>query len=212
MTYGYLRVSTIEQDNEKFQSAVLKYANEKKLGNVEFVEEKISGTKDWKGRELGKLIEKAEAQDVIIVPELSRLARSVPQIYEIIAACQEKEVWLHIIKQNMVINGKNDITTKIMISTFSLIAELERDFISIRTQEALAKKKADGVKLGRPKGVIGKSKLDAYGLQIREWRNLGLSHAKIAKNLVEMTGLEKVNPQSVKNWLDKHPVQISENK
>jgi DNA invertase Pin-like site-specific DNA recombinase len=204
MTYGYLRVSTLEQDNEKFKGQILSYSNEKKLGNVEFVEEKISGTKDWHNRELGKLIHRAEANDVIIVPELSRLARSVPQIYEIIAVCQEKEVWLHIIKQNMIINGKNDMTTKIMISTFSLIAELERDFISIRTQEALAKKKADGVKLGRPRGA-GKSKLDKYGSQIKEWRRLGLSHAKIAKNLVEMTGLEKVNPQSVKNWLDKQP-------
>ena len=203
MTYGYLRVSTLEQDNEKFKSQILSYSNEKKLGNVEFVEEKISGTKDWHNRELGKLIHRAKANDVIIVPELSRLARSIPQIYEIIAVCQEKEVWLHIIKQNMIINGKNDMTTKIMISTFSLIAELERDFISIRTQEALAKKKADGVKLGRPRGT-GKSKLDKYGSQIKEWRMLGLSYAKIAKNLVEMTGLEKVNPQSVKNWVEKH--------
>lgn len=202
MTYGYLRVSTLEQDNEKFKNQILSYSNEKKLGNVEFIEEKVSGTKDWHTRELGKLIGRAAANDVIIVPELSRLARSISQIYEIIAVCQEKEVWLHIIKQNMIINGKNDMTTKIMISTFSLIAELERDFISIRTQEALAKKKADGVKLGRPRG-IGKSKLDKYGNQIKEWRRLGLSHAKIAKNLVEMTGLEKVNPQSVKNWLEK---------
>lgn len=202
MTYGYLRVSTLEQDNEKFKNQILSYSNEKKLGNVEFIEEKVSGTKNWRLRELGKLIEKASANDVIIVPELSRLARSISQIYEIIATCQAKEVWLHIIKQNLIINGKNDMTTKIMISTFSLIAELERDFISIRTQEALAKKKADGVKLGRPRGK-GKSKLDKYGKQIIEWRKLKLSYAKIAQNLVELTELESVNPQSVKNWLDK---------
>ena len=197
MTYGYLRVSTLEQDNEKFKSQILSYSNEKKLGNVEFVEEKISGTKDWHNRELGKLIQRAEANDVIIVPELSRLARSVPQIYEIIAVCQEKEVWLHIIKQNMIINGKNDMTTKIMISTFSLIAELERDFISIRTQEALAKKKADGVKLGRPRGT-GKSKLDKHSEEIWGLRALGLSYAKIGKKY-------GANPQSVKNWMEKHP-------
>lgn len=203
MTYGYLRVSTIDQDNEKFKNEILRYGNQKELGKIEFVEEKISGTKDWKKRELGKLIKKANPKDTIIIPELSRLARSVPQIYEIIAACQQKEVWLHIIKQNMIINGKNDMTTKIMISTFSLIAELERDFVSLRTKEALAKKRQDGVKLGRPRG-IGKSKLDNYGDQIKEWRKLGLSHAKIAKNLVEITELKRVNPQSVANWLAKH--------
>lgn len=197
MTYGYLRVSTLEQDNEKFKNQILSYSNEKKLGNVEFIEEKVSGTKDWHTRELGKLIGRAVANDVIIVPELSRLARSISQIYEIIAVCQEKEVWLHIIKQNMIINGKNDMTTKIMISTFSLIAELERDFISIRTQEALAKKKADGVKLGRPRGV-GKSKLDSHGEEIWGLRALGLSYAKIGKKY-------GANPQSVKNWLENHP-------
>jgi len=197
MTYGYLRVSTLEQDNEKFKNQILSYSNEKKLGNVEFIEEKVSGTKDWHTRELGKLIGRAAANDVIIVPELSRLARSISQIYEIIAVCQEKEVWLHIIKQNMIINGKNDMTTKIMISTFSLIAELERDFISIRTQEALAKKKADGVKLGRPRGT-GKSKLDKYKEEIWGLRALGLSYAKIGKKY-------GANPQSVKNWLENHP-------
>jgi len=197
MTYGYLRVSTLEQDNEKFKNQILLYSNEKKLGNVEFIEEKVSGTKDWHSRVLGKLIGRAVANDVIIVPELSRLARSISQIYEIIAVCQEKEVWLHIIKQNMIINGKNDMTTKIMISTFSLIAELERDFISIRTQEALAKKKADGVKLGRPRGT-GKSKLDIHQDEIWGLRALGLSYAKIGKKY-------GANPQSVKNWLENHP-------
>ena len=69
MTYGYLRVSTIDQDNEKFKNKILQYSNEKKLGNVEFIEEKISGTKDWHNRELGKLLlEKAQINDVIIVP------------------------------------------------------------------------------------------------------------------------------------------------
>jgi DNA invertase Pin-like site-specific DNA recombinase len=197
MTYGYLRVSTLKQDNEKFKHQILSYSNEKKLGNVEFIEEKVFGNKDWHSWELGKLIGRATANDVIIVPKLSRLARSISQIYEIIAVCQEKEVWLHIIKQNMIINGKNDMTTKIMISTFSLIAELERDFISIRTQEALAKKKADGVKLGRPRGV-GKSKLDSHSEEIWGLRALGLSYAKIGKKY-------GANPQSVKNWLENHP-------
>ena len=202
MTYGYLRVSTIDQDNEKFKNDILRYANDKKLGTVEFIDEKVSGTKDWKKRALGILIENAKANDVIIVPELSRLARSIPQIYEIISICREKSIWLHIIKQNIILNGKADITTKIMVSTFSLVAELERDFISLRTKEALAVKKAQGVILGRPKGK-GKSKLDKYADQINEYRELGLSYNKIATNLVKMTDLENVNSQSVANWISK---------
>jgi DNA invertase Pin-like site-specific DNA recombinase len=201
--YGYLRVSTVDQDNDKFKNDILSYANDKKLGHVLFVEEKVSGIKNWKERALGKLINQAIENDIIIVPELSRLARSIPQIYEIIATCQEGNIWLHIIKQNIIINGSNDITTKIMVSTFSLIAELERDFISLRTKEALAQKKKDGVKLGRPKG-IGKSKLDAYADKIKGSRELGLSYAKIANNLEKKTALKKVNPQSVANWFNKH--------
>ncbi len=192
-TYAYLRVSTTDQDNKKFRNDILSYANDKELGTVTFIEEKISGTKDWKKRELGKLIEKAEVNDTIIVPELSRLARSVPQIYEIISACQQKEVWLHIIKQNMIINGKNDMTTKIMISTFSLIAELEKDFISIRTKEALAAKMKAGLKLGRPVGSKS-SKLDAHKDEILGLLEMGVTKKKIAEKY-------DITPQGLYRWM-----------
>ncbi len=159
MTYGYIRVSTIDQDVKKFEYEILNYANSKRLGSVEFVSEKQSGTRDWKNRKLGELLSNCTLGDVIIVPELSRLARSIGKIYEIIQHCQDKNIELHVLKQNLIIQGKPDLTTKIMISTFAMVAEIERDFISMRTKEALAAKKRDGKTLGRPKG-IGKSKLD----------------------------------------------------
>lgn len=197
--YGYLRVSTIDQDNGKFEDAILRYANEKKLGNVEFVEEKVSGTKKIQDRELGSLLDTLENGDVIIVNELSRISRSITGIYEFINLCQEKGVEVHALKQNIVIGNDNDLSTKIMLNTFSLISEIERDFISMRTKEALAVRKASGVKLGRPKGVYGKSKLDPYKEEIWGLRSLGLSYAKI--------GIKYgANPQTVKNWLDKYPV------
>ena len=79
-TIAYLRVSTEEQDLEKFKADILKYANDKQLGNVQFIEEKVTGTKNWKERELGTIIGVLNAGDNIIVPELSRLARSISQI------------------------------------------------------------------------------------------------------------------------------------
>lgn len=161
MTYGYSRVSTIDQDEKKFEYEILEYANKNSLGKVTFVTEKISGSKDWKGRKLGQLLDECSSGDVIIVPELSRIARSIIQIYEIIEFCRKREIGLHVLKQNMVINGKLDINTKIMLNTFAMVAELERDFVSIRTKEALAEKQRSGVQLGRPKGV-GKSKLDDH--------------------------------------------------
>lgn len=199
MTYGYCRVSTIDQDNEKFQSEILKYSNKNDLGKVVFVEEKISGKKDWKIRELGNLIyNKCKNGDTIIVPELSRISRSISQTYEIITTCQSKDITLHFLKQNLVIKKDNDMTTKVMLSTFSMISELEREFISIRTKESLQVKKNNGVKLGRPKGVVGKSKLDKFSNEIHSFRKNG-------STLVWIGNHYGVSPLTISNWLKKHP-------
>lgn len=194
-TYGYLRVSTIDQDNEKFKDAILRYANAHNLGHVSFVEEKVSGKASWKNRKLGSLIEDLKSGDVIIVPELSRLARSIKQIYEIISACQEKQIELHLIKQHLIIGAKQDQTTKIMISTFALLAELEADFTSERTREGLAAAKKSGKRLGRPKGS-GSSKLDPYKEEILAARLAGIPVSRIAQN-------HEVSQGTVWNWLKK---------
>ena len=115
----------------------------------------------------------------MIVPELSRLARSIPQIYEIIQFCVDNKIGLHILKQNIIVNGKMDMQTKIMINVFSMVAELERDFISLRTKEALAARKAAGVQLGRPRG----SKLDERKAEIDNYLSLGINKSAIAKLL-----------------------------
>ena len=194
--WGYLRVSTEGQENEKFKDAILRYANEKQLGNVSFVEEKVSGKVDWKKRSLGELINSARSGDVVIVPELSRLGRSISMIYQIIENCQNKGIEIHSLKQNLVIRDKNDMPTKIMINTFAMVAEIERDFVSMRTKEALAVKKRMGVKLGRPRGT-GKSKLDAFAPEIKALRANGSTITFIASRY-------GVAPISVARWLEKH--------
>jgi len=197
--FGYLRVSTVDQDNSKFRLQILNYANEKDLGSVQFVEEKISGTKDWHKRKLGGLLSDLQEGDKLIVPELSRLARSIPQIYEIIERCRERGIGLHVIKQGIVVNGSIDMQTKIMLNVFAMVAELERDFVSIRTREALAVKKAQGIQLGRPSldGKPGKSKLDPHSEQIREWLDLSVPKKVIAEKL----GVSRV---ALANWIKKH--------
>ena len=198
MTYGYCRVSTIEQDNGKFQNEILKYSNNNDLGKVVFVEEKISGRKNWKERELGTLItQKCKSGDTILVPELSRISRSISQTYEIITECQSKGIELHFLKQNLIIRKENDLTTKVMLSTFSMISEMERDFISLRTKESLQVKKNNGVKLGRPRGV-GKSKLDQYSEEIKSFRKNGSTKTWISDHY-------GVSTLTLSNWLKKHP-------
>ena len=199
MTYGYCRVSTIEQDNGKFQNEILKYSNNNDLGRVVFVEEKISGRKNWKERELGTLItQKCKSGDTILVPELSRISRSISQTYEIITECQSKGIELHFLKQNLIIRKENDMTTKVMLSTFSMISEMERDFISLRTKESLQVKKNNGVKLGRPRGV-GKSKLDQYSEEIKSFRTTGSTKTWISEHY-------GVSTLTLSNWMKKHNI------
>ena len=199
MTFGYSRVSTLQQDLEHFHNNILKYSNDNDLGKVVFVEEKISGRKNWKERELGTLItQKCKSGDIILVPELSRISRSISQTYEIITECQSRGIELHFLKQNLIIRKENDMTTKVMLSTFSMISEMERDFVSLRTKEALSAKKSNGVKLGRPRGV-GKSKLDQFSEEIRSFRKTGSTITWIGKHY-------GVNTLTVSNWMKKHNV------
>ena len=176
-TYAYLRVSTIEQNTEKNKLDVLKFANSKKLGNVEFIEEQISGKANFKNRQLGALLEKMKKDDVLIVPELSRIARSITQIFEVIDITKQKGIILYSIKEDFSNNDKS-ITSTVTTTIFALVAQIERDLISLRTKEALQSKKAQGVKLGRPKGK-GKSKLDEYKDEI-----LKLVELKVPKTII----------------------------
>ncbi len=99
-TIGYLRVSTADQDLDKNKADILKLANDKKLGHVEWVEEKVSGVKDWKKRELGKAFTELQAGDTVIVSELSRLGRSTLQILEIMKMAKENDIGVHAVKGN----------------------------------------------------------------------------------------------------------------
>lgn len=178
-TYSYLRVSTIDQNTEKNKLEVLKFANDKKLGNVEFVEEQISGKANFKNRLLGTLLEKMKKGDVLIVPELSRIARSITQIFEVIDITKQKGIELYSLKEGFT-NTDKSITSTVTTTVFALVAQIERDLISLRTTEALHAKKAEGVKLGRPRGK-GKSKLDEHKEEILKLVNLQVPKTIIAR-------------------------------
>lgn len=159
-TIGFLRVSTLDQDTEKNKLDILQFANARKLGNVEFVEEKVSGTKDYKKRKLGELLESLPKGSIIITPELSRVSRSIVQILEVIQITQDKGITLYSLKENFC-NMDNSIASTVTKTIFALVAQIERELISLRTREALHARKLAGVKLGRPQGK-GKSRLDEH--------------------------------------------------
>lgn len=154
MVYGYIRVSSDKQTVENQRFEINKFCKREGLEVNGWIEETISGTKTYNKRELGKLISKVKRNDLIICAELSRLGRSVFMIMEILCLCMKKECKVWTIKDNYRLG--EDLQSKILAFTFALAAEIERSFISQRTKEALARKKAEGMTLGRPKGSKNK--------------------------------------------------------
>lgn len=182
MIIGYIRVSKLSQEPAHQHNAILEFANKHKLFVDEFIEIEISSRKDTKQRKIDELIEKLSKKDILIVTELNRLGRSITEVISIVNNLINKGVRLICIKESIDLKDKHSIQSKVMITMFSLFAELERDLISQRTKEALATKKAKGIKLGRPKG-LGKSKLDKHKEQIQQFLDKDVSIASIAKIL-----------------------------
>jgi len=150
MIYGYIRVSTDKQTVENQRFEIEKYAKKKNIHIDKWIEETISGTVAPSKRNLGKLLKCAKKGDIIICSELSRLGRSMFMIMSILNMLMEEEVLVYTVKEGYKLGS--DLTSKVLAFAFSISAEIERTLISERTKEALRRRKAEGVKLGRPKG------------------------------------------------------------
>lgn len=192
---GYLRVSTVDQDTEKNEADVLKFANSKDFGKVQFVSEKVSGAKSWKKRKLFDVVNDLQANDVLIVPELSRLGRSLIEVLEVLNILTNKSVKVYSVKENFQLNGQ-DMQSKVMRTMLGLFAEIERDLIVDRTREGLQAAREKGRILGRPKGP-GKSRLDKYREEIVSMLKTGVMRTYIAKKY-------GVTPAALTNWLRRY--------
>jgi len=150
MTYGYIRVSSDKQTVENQRFEIKNFCKRQNMKVDGWIEETISGTKNYSKRRLGVLLKKVTKGDMIICSELSRLGRSLFMIMDILNICMNKECQVWTIKDNYRLG--DDISSKVLAFAFGLSAEIERNLISQRTREALARRKAEGVVLGRPKG------------------------------------------------------------
>ena len=177
-TIGYLRVLTADQDLDKNKADILHFVNEKKLGTVEWVKEKASGKVSCKRPEIAQVIDSLKQGGSILVAEPSRLGRSMLECMEILSIALESEINMYAVKGNWQLD--QSIQSKIVAMAFSMATEIERDLISQHTKEALAARKKEGVKLGRPKGT-GKSKLDAYKPEIESQLKNGATQKFIAQ-------------------------------
>lgn len=182
MTYGYIRVSSDKQTVENQRFEINNFCVREKISIDGWIEETISGTKAYTKRQLGNLLKRIQKDDLIICAELSRLGRNLFMIMEILNICMTKEAKVWTIKDNYRLG--DDIQSKVLAFAFGLSAEIERNLISQRTKEALARKKAEGVVLGRPKGSKSspeKYKLSGKETLISELLKENVSKRKIAK-------------------------------
>lgn len=179
---AYIRTSTDKQDLNNQKLEILEFARKKNLKVDEFVQITMSSRKTTKQRRIDDVLQKLTDSDVLIVTELSRLGRSTAEVIALINELVARKIRIIVLKQNLDIH-QHDMNSKIVITLFSLFAELERDLISLRTKEALAAKRIQGVLLGKPKGTIQKSKFDKDAERIKELLGLGLSVRKITKLL-----------------------------
>jgi DNA invertase Pin-like site-specific DNA recombinase len=191
---AYLRVSTELQSTDKNINEILRFAHDKKLGDVEIISEIISGSCHWKKRKIFQIIQELQAGDYLLLPEISRLSRKSYEIFEMLSILLQHKVNVFALKEKWELD--DSLQSQIMAFAFGLSASISLKLLQERTREALQARKAAGVKLGRPVGS-GKSKLDEYKLEIESMIKNGVSQQFVAKKY-------GVSGQAVYNWTKKN--------
>ena len=185
MVYCYLRVSSDSQDVESQKIGIVEFLKKRELEAGEWVaDEGVSGAVDWRKRKLGKIIQKAKPGDVLVFSEISRIARRLVLVLEVIKECTERGVKIYTVKDRYVL--EDTIQSKVLVTVMGLAAEIERDLLRQRTKEGLKRAVANGKTLGRPRGAKTRPELHKlHGMEDRivSLRGRGVSFAGIARLL-----------------------------
>ncbi len=188
-------------DSQDLASELLlakQYAHKNNLSIDQQIQDTDSIKTNWSERKIGQIFKSSKPGDSVIIFEASQISCSTSQILEILAKASELKIQLHFVKYNAVLKNDSDVTTTTYL--LSVIAQIESDYISKRTTQALARRKAAGLPLGRPKGRGNKSlKLDRFKDDIKKYLSLGVSKASIAK-------LVDCHPQTLYDWLDRNGI------
>lgn len=194
MVYAYVRVSTDKQTTENQRYEIKEFVKRKRIKIDKWFDETISSRKDLQDRLFGSLLNNLKIDDILIVSEISRMGRNLLQIMSILNQCMEKQVTVFSIKESYELG--DNINSKVLAFAFGLSAEIERTLISQRIKEALARKKSQGIKLGRPKGSKKKNPILAKHSEfIRNQYLAGAKQIDIARKL-------NVHRHTVKNWVE----------
>lgn len=197
--WAYLRVSTTDQSVESQRLGLFEYANSRGFSNLQIEQETASRTKNWRTRKIGKILATAEPGDILLTPEVSRMAGSTLEALEILQEAVKKKVVVHITRQGIVCDGS--VSSDIYVYVMGLVSQIERAFLSMRTKEGLEAARAKGVTLGRPAGRQAKVlKLDEQIDTVRGYVALGLSMAKMA-------ALLDTDPKTVKSFIKRREIK-----
>ena len=150
MVYAYIRVSTEKQTIENQRYEIIQFAASRKISINKWFEETISSSKKMEERTFNTVLKKLKSDDILIISEISRMGRNLMQIMSILHLCMERKATVYAVKEGYELG--DNINSKVLAFAFGLSAEIERNLISQRTKEALARLKAEGKKLGRPCG------------------------------------------------------------
>ena len=199
-TIAYIRASTEKQNIDSQKLELLEYARRNNIHIDEFVEIKISSRRSPEARKIKEVVEILAENDLLLVSEISRVGRSIGEIFRIMDQLVKKKINFVAVKEGINFCGKQNMQTKTMITMFSLFAEIERDLISERTKQGLEAARRMGKQLGRPKGP-GKSRLDKYKEEIITLLKNGATKTYIAKRY-------KSNVSNFYRWLKKHNINV----
>ncbi len=217
MNYAYLRVSTDKQDVDNQRHGILEYSNKHKINDLIFIEDTVTSKKKWKERKIGELLTETMVEgDTLVVAEISRMARSTLQVLGMLELAADSKFSVHIAKQNLIFTEKGDMTSTIMATVLGMVAQIEREFISLRTAESLASRaellKTQGyflnsrgervTSMGRPKGRAKHVKLDDHEREIIALVEKGISKRGIAK-------IMNCAPSTLYDWLTRNKLKIS---
>lgn len=179
MVVAYLRVSTSKQNLENQHDEIRRYGTKKEIHIDKWYTDVASGKIEFHERKLNNVIETLQQGDTLIVTEISRLSRTLVEIMNIINICVTKHIILHCTKEGYTF--EDNLNSKILGFAFGLVAEIERNLISIRTKEALALRKSEGTKLGRPHGTSPQSDILRKNKELIEKQiNENVPYVKIA--------------------------------